>query len=214
MSKLGKVILPAVLVALMVLASSSSVFAATELAYDDDGAEGGLSASLGSYHAVKFSLPSGWSSARLLTASYYIESRPTNFRVHIYGSDGTTELFIPPLVVTPSGTGWFNVDLTDYNIIISGDFYVAAFYLVESTPVFGRDDTSPDSYTYDRHPPGGWVLETHYDEMIRAVVGPVGRPVGGALVTTSKLAVLSPYLALLGLVGAVTVAVALQRRKP
>lgn len=49
------------------------------------------------------------------------------------------------LVVTPSATGWFDVDLKAYNIIISGDFYVAAYFLVDSSPSFGRDDTSPDS---------------------------------------------------------------------
>ena len=40
------------------------------------------------------------------------------------------------------------------------------------------------------------------------------RAVGGVVVPVNKLAVLSPYLALIGLVGAVTVAVAIRRRKP
>jgi len=39
------------------------------------------------------------------------------------------------------------------------------------------------------------------------------RAVGGVLATANKLAVLSPYLALIGLVGAVTVAVAIRKRK-
>jgi len=39
------------------------------------------------------------------------------------------------------------------------------------------------------------------------------RAVGGVLTGTDKLAVLSPYLALIGLVGAATVAVAVQRRR-
>jgi len=40
------------------------------------------------------------------------------------------------------------------------------------------------------------------------------RAVGGVLTGTDKLALLSPYLALISLVGAVTVAVAIRRRKP
>ena len=40
------------------------------------------------------------------------------------------------------------------------------------------------------------------------------KAVGGVVVPVNKLAVLSPYLALIGLVGAVTVAVAVRRRKP
>jgi len=38
--------------------------------------------------------------------------------------------------------------------------------------------------------------------------------VGGVLTGTDKLAVLSPYLVLISLVGAVTVAVAIRRPKP
>jgi len=48
-----------------------------------------------------------------------------------------------------------------------------------------------------------------------ATVHQSSRPVGGILTAANKLAILSPYLTLLGLVGAVTVAVAaLRRRKP
>jgi len=42
---------------------------------------------------------------------------------------------------------------------------------------------------------------------------PTPTPVGGVLVPVNKLVLLSPYLALLGLVGAVTVAVVVQRRR-
>jgi len=43
---------------------------------------------------------------------------------------------------------------------------------------------------------------------------PTPRAVGGYAVPVNKLAILAPYLALIGLVGAVTAAVAIQRRKP
>lgn len=41
-----------------------------------------------------------------------------------------------------------------------------------------------------------------------------GAPVGGALTAVDRLAVLTPYLALLGVIAAVTVAVAISRKKP
>jgi len=48
-----------------------------------------------------------------------------------------------------------------------------------------------------------------------ATVHQSSRPVGGILTAANKLAILSPYLTLLGLIGAVTVAVAtVRRRKP
>jgi len=52
-------------------------------------------------------------------------------------------------------------------------------------------------------------------DLLSATVHQSSRPVGGILTTANKLAILSPYLALLGLVGAVTLAVAtVRRRKP
>jgi len=52
---------------------------AVKLAYDDGVPETGIAAPLGWCQAVKFSLPSGWSSARLLAAGYYIMYDLTNF---------------------------------------------------------------------------------------------------------------------------------------
>jgi len=50
-------------------------------------------------------------------------------------------------------------------------------------------------------------------DVFSATVHQSSGPVGGVLTGTDKLAVLSPYLALIGLVGAVTVAVAVTRRR-
>lgn len=214
MSKLVRFILPAAVVALMVLASSSSVLAATELAYDDGTAETAWSAEPGIEHAVRFSLLPGWSSAKLLTARYFIYDDPAIFRVHVYGS-GVTD---PALDVTPLSTGWFDVDLSAYNIVVRGDFYISIEYLIAaaSAPPIGCDTTGPiDLRTYSRENPGDpWELAENWDLMIRAVVDPVfARPVGGVVMTVNKLIILAPYLALVGLVGAVTAAVAVKRRK-
>jgi len=56
---------------------------------------------------------------------------------------------------------------------------------------------------------GSWLVPSTYANY---VVGSAP-PVGGILVPMNKLEVLAPYLALLGLVGAVTVAVVVQRRR-
>jgi len=213
MSRLSKFILPTLLVALMVLASSSSVFAATELAYDDGTAETNSSASPGTEHAVRFSLQPGWSSAKLLTARYFIPSYPAIFRVHVYGN-GVTD---PALDVTPLSTGWFDVDLTAYNIVVSGDFYISIEYLIAGAgmPPIGVDTGSMGLRSYARDSPGEpWVLgQGFWNLMIRAVVEPAFAPVGGVVMPVNKLTVLAPYLALLGLVGAATVAVVATRRR-
>ena len=213
MSRLSKVILPTVLVALMVLASSSSVFGATELYYDDDNANSGLSAEPGIEHAVRFSLPPGWSSAKLIYALYFIYAEPAIFRVHVYGS-GVTD---PALDNTPFTTGWSIVDLTAYNIVVTGDFYISIEYLIAAAgmPAIGCDTTGPiDLRSYARENSEWEGPSDDMDLMIRAVVDPVfARPVGGILVPMSKLTILAPYLALIGLVGAVTVTVAVQRRR-
>ena len=94
-----------------------------EIAYDDGTAESGRSCSTGFHSAVKFSLPSGWSEGRLLTARYYIWGAAVSFKVHIYGSDGTTEL-TSSFEVTPTSTGWFDVDLSALGLTVTEDFYI------------------------------------------------------------------------------------------
>jgi len=217
MSKLGKVILPSVLVALIVLASSSSVFAATELAYDDGSRESVDCVIPGAYLAVLFSVPDGWSSARLLKARFYKgEYGGTDVKVHIFGSDGSTPL-------TPAFTfdmtvddAWNDVDLTAKNIVVTGSFYIAVQWIYPASPWIGVDySTTGRSYWSDDVSPPSWHLlgnDENVQLMIRAVIDPV-RAVGGILHSVDKLALLSPYLALISLVGAVTVAAAVQRRR-
>ena len=72
------------------------------------------------------------------------------------------------------------------------------------------------SYYSDDVSPPNWQLmgnDVNVQLMIRAVVDPVS-PVGGMLARVNKLAILAPYLALVGLVGALTVTFAIGRRKP
>jgi len=215
MSKLGSFVLPTVLVALMISASSSGVFAATELAYDDGWSDDVQTCVVGAYLAVRFSLPPGWSEAKLMTARFYRVVPGTNVNVHIFGSDGSTEL-TTPFTFDMAANGWNDADLSAKNIVVTGDFYVAIEWLVYAEPDIGYDKTSPDGRSYGGFgPPNPWFPFVDGDHMIRAVVEQVlaPTPVGGIAVPANKLAILAPYLALVGLVGAVTAAVAIQRKR-
>jgi len=57
------------------------------------------------------------------------------------------------------------------------------------------------------------VPETDWNPNAGHLEYPAPRPVGGTLIPADKLALLSPYLALVGLLGAVSVAVATKRRR-
>lgn len=140
-----------------------------ELSYDDGSWDNHLGAVIGYEVAVKFSLPMGWTSVKILTAKYYICVYPGYpFRVRLYDSDG--DALITPFSATPTATGWFDVDLSGLNIVVSGDFYIVMEYMIYAKPRIGYDTSDPDlrSYYGPAYPwPGLW---TTLDLMIRAVV--------------------------------------------
>jgi len=198
---------------LTILLSSSfmqGAFAQTELAYDDGVADGRSGMGVGGYQAVLFTLPDGWFKARIMKARYYLFDKPAAFKVHIIGSDGTTDLLTPPPEVTPTSTGWFEVDLTACNLEVSGDFYVTIEYETFDSPGIGWDGTDPNGRSYYGSP-GSWTLLGSFpqppagDLMIRIVMGQVTVPVGGILFSVNKLAILAPYIALMGLAGVIVV---------
>ncbi len=181
-----------------------------ELYYDDGSPETSWSASSGLEHAVRFSLKSS-SSAQILTARYFIQANPSTFRVHIYDNGGTTNL-ITPFDVTPGGTGWFDVDLTTMNIVVTGDFFIAIEYLSSGQPPIGVDTSSPINLrTYSREPGQSWEVANNFNLMIRAVVEEIGNPVGGVFYSADKVSLLSPYIALVGLIGAISTIFAIRR---
>lgn len=191
-----------------------SAYAATvELKYDDGSTTSGFAGSTGYYLAVKFSLPSGWNDAKLITARYYIFglSAPTDFNVHIFGSDGSTRLLGPLTVTATTLQSWLDVDLSSYNIIISGDFYVAMEFITRA-PTIGLDFSDPDGRSYENNP-SDWHQATTLDMMIRAVVEEYNTPVGGIYAPTDRLSILTPYIALVGLIGAVSIIFTIRRRR-
>ena len=201
----------------MLLVSSlvSSAFAATELAYDDGTSEQGIAGFLvGEYLAVRFSLPSGCSSARLLSARFYKVAPvtdDTNVIVHILGSDEITELTTPFTYDIAVDNSWNEVDLHSKNIVVTGDFFVAIEYLISNDPFLGYDLGSVASRSY-KGTLGHFAISPRGNYMIRAVIECIA-PVGGIAVPTNKLEILIPYLALAGLIAVVSAVVVVKKRR-
>ena len=114
----------------------------------------------------------------LRKAKYYITnlqgdgSGDGSFYVHIYtdnnGQPG--DALLTPFMVTPSSTGWFEVDISSYGISVSEDFYIGIFYDGINTPCFGYDEVDNErAWDYDN----GWSIwsETYF---IRAIISPTG----------------------------------------
>ena len=137
-----------------------------ELAYDDGIADSEQSqATLGSGFAVLFTTPG--TSARLVRARYYLDTAAAGhpIEVHVWNA-AHTDLITPFTATPPAGAGWFDVDLSSYNLTVSGDFYVGFLYSVQhSDPSVGVDTTSPDGRSYEVP----WEAFAN-DFMIRAVV--------------------------------------------
>jgi hypothetical protein len=173
---------------------------------------------------VLFSLPSGWSQAKLLTARFYVSSNLYAFRVHVLqpGYPPGPDLVTPVDVVTwPTSVGWFDVDLAGKDIVVSGDFYIGAETFGPLYLTFGRDSTPSTvqrSYVcYDPPQDPGKCVPHAYDLMVRLEVEqyppPSAAPVGGLTYGVDRVAVVSPWLAVIGLVGCVaTVAVIVKKR--
>ena len=198
-----RLLLVTVLAVVLATSSVQSTFSSMELQYDDENWDSGKpglgeGVATGGYLAVKFSLPT--SNVRLLAAKYMIASLES-FRVHVYGSDGATEV-CSPLDVTPTATGWFQVDLAARNVVVSGDFWVALEYLSNFNPMVKYEGSTGNidfrSYRIEAGgSPPNWVQQTVKDYGIRAVVGaPTGAPVRPMLVSSGSMAGSGPNFVL------------------
>lgn len=190
-----RLFLPVVLAVLLVVSSVQNVFAVTEIAYDEGPPETGVAAELvGRYLAVRFSLPSGLSSDRLVKARFYKAPGQigTTVKVHVLGSNELTELTTPFIFDIATAEAWNDASLS---VVVSGDFYIAIEYLKDMDPVIGTSGP-PQGRSY-HGTPGSWSLE---DEalMIRAVLQ--SPTVGGVVLPVNGLRALAPYLVMIGLV--------------
>ncbi len=206
----------AILLASFVVSSFvPNAFAATWLSYDDGAPNGYDIPNPGEHRAVRFSLPSGWSAARILTIRYLINQNgtygiPMNFGAHIYLADGSTSIFSQSVAVAPS---WVDVDLTSYNLVVTGDFYVS-IETVDLFPGINYDTDSPLGPSF-QGTPGNWIgFDQGRNIMIRSEVEQVTLiPVGGATSPINKFEILTPYLALIGLIVTVSTVYVIIKRK-
>lgn len=153
-----------------------------EIRYDDGGFEAyfwWINPSYGYMIAVKFTPPE--KPSKLLKALFYINN-PSQFKVRVFDENRWSLL---DASANPTRNGWYTVDLSDFNIIVKGDFYIALEYISgSSNPRLGGDTSRPDGRSYWVSPGDGWVpvkeiAETkgeqwwNVDFGIRAVVTPV-----------------------------------------
>lgn len=155
-----------------------------EIKYDDGNFEARfrwVTVSRGRMLAVRFT-PSD-TPVRLEKARFYIDSSPNPFIVRVFDNNRNSLL---EKSVQPDSKGWFTVELSGFNIILNGDFYIAmeSDPSASENPYLGGDDTNPNDRSYWVSPNEGWVLTKdeareigiswwNVDFGIRAVVLPV-----------------------------------------
>ncbi|MBL7183715.1 MAG: hypothetical protein ISS50_04615, partial [Anaerolineae bacterium] len=135
----------------------------TELSYDDGGMDTNTSWETGKGFAVRFTLPVG--QAQLMRARYYLLD-PRPIEVHVWDENHTD--LIAPFTATTDQDGWNDVDLSAYNVTVSGDLYVGFLHLEDYRPTLGVDTTSADGRSFEVD--GAYWEQQTSDYMIRAVV--------------------------------------------
>ncbi|MGP8069200.1 MAG: hypothetical protein ACLP5V_04870 [Candidatus Bathyarchaeia archaeon] len=111
-------------------------FASVTLAYDDGNAAFVTYPGTPGVCGVRFSLPSGVTSARLLTVEYQVVRAPWTVIIHITQADHVTEFAGSPIsTASSSGTGTFNtLDVSGLGIVVSGDFFVIVDLYFTTSP--------------------------------------------------------------------------------
>jgi hypothetical protein len=222
------VLLPALMITSMIapllLISAQATWASDWIIYDSNnpiGAGGGSPDYTGFQKAMLFTPP--YAPCKLISAAFQIGENPAGFKVHV--TDAAHADLVTPFQVTPTSTGWFNVDLSSYNITPSGDFFIAIewinppsvqadpFLSFDSGPIYMR---SYDYYLSSLPDDWGWGLNNVYNYYIRAEVTPISlapTPVGGVAFSPDKLALLMPYIILVALITIAGVSVAVYWRR-
>jgi len=197
-------------VVLILLASSLSQAYGTpvEIAYDN-GVHFGNNALR--FAGVMFSLPTGVTSARLLTVRFYWIDAGDPVTVHITASDHVTEL-TTPIPTTGTATVFQDLDVSGLGIVVTGDFFVflenpggcLCNFGVDSSPSVGRSYYSGTTLAAIIPYPTNNIL-------LRVVVDPIPPPttttttvpppavhplnVGGEMFPVNLLQVLGPWVA-------------------
>jgi len=208
---------PLALLLMMVIVSATSFLPVqeakavlVELAYDN-----GIQAD--DFHhncyGVRFSLPSGVSQARLFTVRFaWTLTGPITGALDIYitGPDHQT-LLTPVLHTYAASGGWNDYDVSNLNILVSGDFYVilqdtgnGGSAPVDGSPSVGRSFTGNTL---------AGLTNPSENLFIRAVINANMPVVGGVLSPVNKLEIVAPFAALTGLLVAVSAVVLVKRRR-
>jgi len=210
----------AVLAVVLALSSAQNAFAATELAYDD----GNLADNDNAVFAgVRFSLPTGVTSARLLYVRFAWGGPVANaVNVIITGPDHQT-LVAPTILLPMSGTGagcpagWLvggylcsGVDVSGLGIVVTGDFYVILQRIVD-LPLVTRDDAN-SGHSFEGGNLAGLTTVSLGDWLTRVDIDPIA-PVGGIVTPVDTFAILGPWLAVIGLVGCIGTIVVLAKKR-
>jgi hypothetical protein len=210
-----RVLAVAVLAVVLALSSAQNVFATVQLYYDNG--TNGAAAMLVDYGGVLFSLPSGVSSAHLTYVRWYTSDPSTPRTIYITKPDGVTQLSGSPIALgsAPLGTGcpagWgpcYGLDVTSFGIVVTGEFFVIMYRV---SNVFNLQvDTGPlvPGHSFYGVSLGALVNSPGENFLIRVDIDPIvapSGPVGGFMEPVNKLAVFAPYLALLGVIGAIAV---------
>lgn len=124
-----------------------------------------------------------------------------------------------------TSTGWLEIDVTSKNIEVSGDFYVS--YVGHnpnpSTVALDNENRPVDTY-YWNSGTGQWTswgnivhafirVEVSQDPPPTPTPATTLTPVSGLVMRTNKLEILTPYIALAGLITAISTVYVFKRRK-
>ena len=195
-----------VLIAITVIMLTSSFFpmqkayaAPVEIAYDNGTP---FFSNNAAFAGVKFSLPTGVSSAPLLKIRFAWMNPGDPVTVHITAANHVTEL-TPPIPTSAAATTFTELDVSGLGIVLTGDFYVVletagvGNYLMDNLPNVGRSFWGTSM-----------ALLTNLDSnniLLRAVIDVPVAPVGGELIPINKAGILLPFVALIVTLGVIAV---------
>jgi len=158
----GTVTPPAYLIYLPIIVKNYVPIVEIEISYDDGTMNTTTSWEIGKGFAVRFTPPG---QVQLVRARYCLLG-PRPIQVHVWDANRTD--LIAPFTVNTNQAGWNNVDLSAYNITVSGDFYVGFLHLENYRPTLGVDTASADDRSFEVD--GAYWQQQTSDYMIRAVV--------------------------------------------
>ena len=215
-------------VSLILLAGSLPQSYATpvEISYDNGTPATGISY----WGGVRFSLPSGVLSAKLLTVEYYWNTFPTTVRIHITQADHMTEMTGSPIISVVSAIAFNDQDVSGLGIVVTGDFFVVLENIGTGGAVFDNSAPSGRSF-YCMFSPCTLATLTNAisnNFLIRVVVDPIPATttttvpppavhplnVGGEMFPVNMLRVVAPWVAaMLALTVIAVDALVIRRRK-